>query len=183
MGSVVFVLGEMNTPFILEKMEKTGLYIVFVQVFVDGKSPVGAQEGIVAEFAFDGGGGAVAGEDVGGGGQGFEAGEGMFDVGDIAAGEVSAADAAGEENVAAEEDVLGFEMEGDAAGAVAGQEQNSGLQFTYRDHILLVDEGIDRRQRLELHAVHHRLHGRGLIELHIVFVHVDGRVGFGFDFG
>src|SRR5690606_33596277 len=121
MDSVFLILGEENTPFILENLEKTGLYIVFVQLTASDisrlrgmgeKSPVGAEEGVVAEFAFDGGGGAVAGEDAGGGGQGFEAVEGLFDVGDVAAGQVGAADAVGEENVAAEEGVLGFEIEG-----------------------------------------------------------------------
>ena len=97
-----------------------------------GQSEI-SEEGVGLAFFADGGGGAVAGEDAGGVGEGEEARvNGIEELPGVAAGEVGAADGAGEEGVSGEEEVVVREVEAEAAGCVAGSVEDRSGESRWR---------------------------------------------------
>jgi hypothetical protein len=92
------------------------------------------EKGVGGFFTGDGGGGSVAGVDggVAGEGEDFLANAGKEEMA-VAAGEVPAADGIGEEDIAAKKLVGGGKVEAEAAGAVAGDEEELGVGPGRRD--------------------------------------------------
>lgn len=93
----------------------------------------GTKEGVGGEFALDGGGCSVAGEDGVIGRQGDEPAKGLFHDGFIAAGEVGATDGAHEDKVAGEDAFVGGHNEADGSGAVAGGVIDIEFEVPYTD--------------------------------------------------
>ena len=138
----------------------------------------GTEEGIAFALAADGGGGAVAGEHFGFVGQGQQAGlDGVDDLAGVAAGQVSAADAAGKERVAGDEQLERGKVEADGALGVAGRVQNLCREaFEADDEAvgeILVGRGGFRGGRAEPAglSVHYLELGQ------VVLVHEDGCAG------
>jgi hypothetical protein len=97
---------------------------------------------VAAAFGADRRGVAVAGEDAGGVGEGHDAGQGGAEVVDVGFGEIPAADGAGEEEVAGDEELLVRAVEGDVAGGVAGGVECLEFDGADRDELLVGDGGV-----------------------------------------
>ena len=109
---------------------------------------IGAQERIAPALCADGGRGAVAGQNLGFVGQSQQAGlDGVDDLAGVAAGQVGAADAAGKERVAGDEQLERGKVEADRALGVAGRvEHLGGIAFQADDQA--VGQALVGRRRL-----------------------------------
>jgi len=104
-----------------------------------------AKERVSPAFGADGGGGPVAGDDVGLVGQGQQTGvNGIENLIRVAAGEVGAADAAGEKSVAGYDHLERDEVETDGALRVAGGMEDVGGIVFEADHQAVVEALVGR---------------------------------------
>lgn len=111
--------------------------------------------------------------------------QGIHDLIERAAPEIGAADAAGEEGVSRKElrlgelDAAGIfgEIQGDAAGRVAGSVNDVGLETAPTESVAFLEKMIDIHKFGCLHAEEGGLHFHAVIERKIVVVHHDGRAG------
>ena len=111
------------------------------------------QEGVGAALFADGGVGSVAGEDAGFAGQGEEAcGDGFDNLGIVAAGQVSASDAAGKKGVASHEKIERGEMKADGALRVAWGVQNHGGKAAETDNEAVGEQLVRGRSFRSGHA-------------------------------
>lgn len=139
----------------------------------EGRSDVG----VVAEFFGDGGGGAVAGVDCGCRGEFQNFGVDAADEGGVvAAGEVGAADAALEKDVAGKDEVRIGDVVQQAACGMAGGFQRHDFLISETERCFLVDEDIDvERTDFNRQMEHLGLLLAALSEVFVVAVGVDFR--------
>ncbi len=104
-----------------------------------------AGEGVFAAFAVECGRFSVSAEDLGLGGQSEQLAQRGGKIGLVAAGQIGAAHASGEQNVAADAHVLRFEIESDAAGRMAGQKQGATRKPADAEDVALTDCFVDGR--------------------------------------
>jgi uncharacterized membrane protein len=136
------------------------------------------QEIVGAFFARDGGGFAVAGEDVGIAREGQElVVDGLQDLAAIPAGEISAADAVAEEGIAGDEFTLGGHPEADAALGVAGGVEHVDFSGADEEFVAVLHWDIDGYGFRSAHAEPCGLHVEHSLQFGVLEVHIYGGAG------